>query len=204
MLTLYRFDGKSKEEALNKCFDELNLTEKELFLQDEKEECKLFKSKKYIINCYKTSDIGEYIKNYINNISEIMNIETKTEIREEEGIFNVMLVSNSNSILIGKDGKTLKSIEILIKQSILSKTKLNIKINLDVSGYKQKKLKRLKYEIKTIAKEVLKTKIEAKLDCMNSYERRVVHTIISDYQNLYTESIGVEPNRYVVIKYKEN
>ena len=81
---------------------------------------------------------------------------------------------------------------------------LNIKINVDVSNYKDKKLKRLEYEVRKIMKEVEKTKIEAKLDPMNSYERRYIHTIVSENINLETESFGESPNRYVVIRYKEN
>ena len=50
----------------------------------------------------------------------------------------------------------------------------------------------------------LKTKIEAKLDPMNSYERRIVHNILTDHKFVYTESEGEEPNRYVVIKSKED
>ena len=54
------------------------------------------------------------------------------------------------------------------------------------------------------ARTVIKSKVDAKLDPMNSYERRIIHTILSDYKNVYTESIGEEPKRCVVIKYKES
>ena len=57
---------------------------------------------------------------------------------------------------------------------------------------------------KQIAREVARTGVEAKLEPMNSYERRVVHTVISNYEDLETESIGEEPNRYVVIRFKED
>ena len=60
-----------------------------------------------------------------------------------------------------------------------------------------------KQEIKKIAKEVLKTRVEAKLDPMNSYNRRIVHSLLADYENIETESFGETPNRYVVIRYKD-
>ena len=41
------------------------------------------------------------------------------------------------------------------------------------------------------------------LDSMNSYERRLVHKIIDEYDSLTTESIGEGKDRHVVIKYKE-
>ena len=78
-----------------------------------------------------------------------------------------------------------------------------IKINLDASNYKYDQTKRFERNIKNIAKEVLRTKVDSQLDPMNSYTRRIVHTIIGEYENLATESIGEGKDRYVVIKYVE-
>ena len=57
---------------------------------------------------------------------------------------------------------------------------------------------------KKLAKEVLKTKIDIKLDPMTSFERRIVHNVVNNFEHLATESEGETPNRYVVIKYKED
>ena len=56
---------------------------------------------------------------------------------------------------------------------------------------------------KQIAKEVKYSKVEVKLDPMNSYERRAIHNILSKNKYVYTESVGEEPNRCIVIKPKE-
>ena len=55
-----------------------------------------------------------------------------------------------------------------------------------------------------IAKEVKETQVETKLDSMNSYERRIIHSTLSDNKYVYTESVGEEPNRCVVVKPKGN
>ena len=118
-------------------------------------------------------------------------------------ILSVMLVSDNNPILIGKDGKNLSSIQTIIRQVVNNQTKQNIKINVDASNYKERKIKNLEREIKKIARDVLTSKVDVKLDPMNSYERRIIHSLISEYENLETISEGAEPNRYVVIKYIE-
>ena len=56
---------------------------------------------------------------------------------------------------------------------------------------------------KRIAREVKLSKVETKLEPMNSYERRVIHNALSKNKYVYTESVGEEPNRCVVIKLKE-
>ena len=76
-----------------------------------------------------------------------------------------------------------------------------IKINVDISNYKYEQAKKLEKNIKNIAKEVLKTKVDTSLDPMNSYNRRIVHTIVSEFSDLETESVGEGKERHVVIKY---
>lgn len=204
MITSYRYEGKNKEEMQNKYLEELNVNDSEIFVKETEEEGKLFKSKKYIAEVFKKEDIINYVKEYINNLENGFNIKINKEINFQEDILKVVLVSDNNSILIGKDGRTLESIQTLLRNSIKNQIGINIKINMDASNYKAKKQKNLEYEIKKIAKDVLKTHIEVKLDPMNSYDRRCVHNVVSKFENLKSVSFGESPNRYVVISYKED
>ena len=73
-----------------------------------------------------------------------------------------------------------------------------------LEDYKEKQNYFLEKKVKRIARDVALSKSSVKLDPMNSYERRVIHTILGEYKNIKTESIGEEPNRSVVIKYVES
>ena len=165
---------------------------------------KLFKGKKYLIKTIEKEAIRNFIKDIINNLGLSMNKKINIEIRYSEDCYSVMLICEDNSILIGKDGRTLNSIQLLLHQAINNKTGFNIRINVDAANYKTNKEKRLEREIKAIAKEVCDTKIEVKLDPMNSYERRIVHNAIGNFNNLQSESFGEDPSRYIVISYKED
>ncbi len=204
MVEIKKYEAKTKEEALKNILDDLKVEEKDLFLKSEFIEGKLFKASKYIVSVIKKSDIKEYIENFFKEIGKYMNINIESEIIETDNIFNVVLVSNNNGILIGKDGKTLNSLQTLIRQAIKNNTGLGIKLNLDVSNYKIKKLKNIERLVRGIAEDVEASQITVSLDPMNSYERRLVHTIISEYPNLVTESIGEGKDRHVTIKYKES
>ena len=204
MITLYKYEGKTLQDTYEKCLNELELEKENLFFKEEEQEGKLFKSKKYILMAVKKTDIIEFIKEYIKTISNGFGIEITTEIREKDKIINVLLISDNNAILIGKEGRTLNSIQNLLKQSLIVKIGFSIRINVDASNYKSKKSQNFERDIKRIINDVKKSKIDTKLDPMNSYERRIVHTMISEIDNLTTESIGVEPERYIIIKYKED
>lgn len=203
MLTLSKFEGKTKSDALEKCTSELQTEEKNLFIKEEETEAKLFKSKKYIIEAIKKQDVINYIKDYIKEIDKSFNIDIKSEVKENENIIKVILVSENNPILIGKEGKNIEALQLLIRNSIKNQTGLDIKVNMDASNYKKKKEESFEREIKKIIKSVLDTHIETKLDPMNSYNRRLVHNLASKYENIKTESVGEEPNRYTIIKYEE-
>ena len=92
---------------------------------------------------------------------------------------------------------------MVVSQHLNTELGKNYKFTLDVNEYKEKREKSLERLAKRIAREVRTTKVEAKLDSMNSYERRIIHNTLTNYKGVYTESEGEEPNRYVVVKPKE-
>jgi len=204
MLMLSKYEGKTKKEAIEKCLNEFNIKEEELFIKETETEAKLFKSKKYILEVIKKSDVINYIKEYIKEIDKSFNINIKSEVKENENIIKVILVSENNPILIGKDGKNIEALQTIIRNSIRNQTGIDIKVNIDASNYKKKKEENFEREIKKIIKDVQNTHIEVKLDPMNSYNRRLVHNLATKYENIKTESIGEEPNRYTIIKYEED
>ena len=204
MITLYNYEDKSKETLKEKCLNELNVTEEDIFTKESETESGLFKNKKYQLVAVKKEDIIKEVKDFINTLAQKFNIEINTEVTVRDNNINVMMVSNNNAILIGKDGRTIESIQIILNQYINNQIDMNLRINVDASNYKGKKIKNFEYEIKKIAKSVLRTNVAVKLDPMNSYNRRIVHNVVSEFENLTSLSEGEEPNRYVVIDYKED
>jgi len=203
MLNKVILEGKTKEEIITKYLEENSLTESDIFYTEREVKGGLLKSKKIELEIVSKNDIIKFIKDFISNLSKNMGIEITSEVRENEGIYTVLLVTDNNPVIIGKDGRTIDSIQLLIRQALLTQTNKNIKVIVDASDYRSSKQRNFEREIKKIAREVLKTKVEAKLDPMNSFNRRIVHSILADYENLETESFGETPNRYVVIRYKD-
>ena len=196
----YVFEGKSEEEVVLTALKELNVKEEEMFYNITEEKSGLLKKKKYIMNILLKSEVLEYSKNLLKDIVTAMGSEVQIETQRKENYLKLTLHSEDSSILIGKNGRTLASLQNIIRQSILNKTGVAANIILDVENYKEKRERNLEFLAKKIAKEVEKTGVEVKMDSMNSYERRIVHNIISKNKNVTTISEGEEPNRYVVVK----
>ena len=197
MLQVYKFESDTEENCRIKCLEELDVYNNEILTKEYEEE------NTYNMEVVKKSDVEEYINNFLTKITTEMGVQARIEITEEEGVFTAKMFSNNNSILIGKDGRTLKSLQVLLRQALSNQIKFNIKVNLDASNYKVKQERFFERDIKNIINDVMKSKDEVKLDSMNSYKRRIVHSIASEYYNIETESFGEEPERYVVIRYVE-
>ncbi len=196
----YLYSGKTKEEALEKALQELNVLEKDIFIKENEQKGGLFKNKKIDLEVIKKDDVILEIKKFIEHITELMGIKANLEVKRRDDDVNITLYSDNNNILIGKAGRTIEALTVITKQYIYNELGFNYHFVLDVGEYKAKHQKNIEYLAKKVAREVAKTKIEAKLDPMNSYERRIVHSILSDNEKVYTESTGEEPNRAVVIK----
>ena len=198
----YIYEAKNYAEAKRKALTELDLDEKNVIINIIEEKQGLLK-KSTKIEVITINDVLSYLKNKINEILKIMNIESNLEVRRNDENIEINIFSNHNSILIGKEGKTLDSLQSIMRQVLQKETASDLKLILDVENYKGHRITKIERTARKIAREVAKTKVEANLEPMNSYERRIVHNTLSKNKYVYTESIGEEPNRYVATKLKE-
>ena len=193
-------DGKVTEEVLEEILAENSLTKDEIVYTSRDKKGKLFQGNLKEVTVYKKTDINNSIKEFLKEIIENMGLEVSFEVVTKDERTTIKMYSNNNPIIIGKNGHTLKALENLVKQKIQNDTGIFYKINLDVSNYKEKIQKSIERLAKNTAREVAKTKIPVALDNMTSYERRIVHNVLTDFKGVKTESEGEEPNRHVVIK----
>lgn len=112
----------------------------------------------------------------------------------------VKIKAEDPKILIGQNGQTLAEIQHLLKAILRHKIKELFYIDIDINGYKEKKLDYLKETTQSLADEVALTKREKMLNPMSSYERRIIHVELANRQDVETQSIGEEPERKIIIK----
>ena len=199
----YTYQAKTFDEAKNEALTSLMEQESNLYIKEIENSNKLF-NKKSVIEVIKKDDIVEHIKELVKDITNDMGLTINMEVKKREENLNITIYADNNAILIGKNARTLNALTTIIKQSIYKEIGENFKFVLDVSEYKQKREWNLERMAKRIAREVAKSKVEVKLDPMNSYERRIIHNVLNDDRYVYTESVGEEPNRCVVIKVRND
>jgi len=195
------FEGKNEEELIATALSDLNASKEEVYYNiTEVSSGGLFKSKKYSLKVILKDDVLDYVKSYLKEITDLMGIKVDFETQKRENYIKVNMISDNNPILIGKNGRTMDALQTLVRQTLQVKVGSKINVILDASGYKEKQQRNIERLAIRLAKEVRKTKIETKMDRMNSFERRLVHNVLTDFKGITTQSEGEEPNRCVVIK----
>ncbi len=200
----HSFIGKTKEEAIENAKISLQELEENLIIKEkDMQKGGLFKSKKIEIEVIEKREVVQEIKNYLTKLLKNLGFTANIEVKTKENIPTYTIYSDNDALLIGKNGKNLQALSIIVNQYIKKEIGEQYKFLIDINSYKEKHEKSLIRLAKNVAREVASTKIEAKMDSMNSYERRIIHNALTNNQKVYTESEGEEPNRYVVIKPKE-
>lgn len=127
---------------------------------------------------------------------EIEKIEEK-----DKTIFTDLKLKKSERIL-GEISKLITASQRLLNTILKKKFSEEIFLDLDISSYKKRKVEYLKELAKELADEVAISKKEKVLPPMTASERRIIHLVLAERDDVVSESFGKEPNRKVIIKPK--
>lgn len=197
-----RYTAKTLNDVLALASEKEGCTIEELNYQVIEEKKGLF-VKKVVIETYGVSDVISFAKDYLLNIISNYELEGTVTEKYENNIIHLTIDTNHNSILIGKNGKTLQALNDVCRYAVASKFKRHYRILLDINEYKNEKYAKLSRIAKRVAKEVLHTKQTVHLDPMPADERRIVHNTLTKFKNISTQSEGNENRRHIVISYKD-
>lgn len=141
-------------------------------------------------------------REFMTKILEILELENIIEMELEENTLHINVNGDENrlGILIGKRGVTLDSIQYILNLIVNKKSSRYIRVSLDSSGYREKRKETLTNLAEKMAKKVIKTGRSVRLEPMNSYERKIIHTALQDFEGVLTHSEGKDPFRKVVIQ----
>jgi spoIIIJ-associated protein len=143
-------------------------------------------------------------KVYLESILKTMEVTTRMEVRTlaEGDEIHYHVESDENALLIGREGRTLIAIQFMLRNYLNTFVDGHLIVSLDIGSYHENRRKQLEILATKTAKEVAQTKIAVKLDPMNAFDRRIIHTKLSEWRDVVTESEGEGEERALVIKPK--
>lgn len=200
--------GRTVEEAVKNALAELKVTEDkidvEVLEEGNKGIFKLLGAKPARIKATVKRDYIYEAKIFIREILDNMKIKSEIRIKEENDVINISLTGPDMGILIGYRGETLDALQYLVSLVVNKGHETEYKrVLLDTENYRLKREETLKRLAGKMASRVKKTGKYVKLEPMNPYERRIIHSALQDDPYVQTYSEGDEPYRRVVIDLKK-
>lgn len=198
--------SKTIEDALKEALLELDAKEDEVKVEIIDEPSKglfgLIGAKDAKIKVTLINDPIEIADNFLSKVLTSMGINATNHIKKDGSILTVDVKNISPSdmgILIGKRGNTLDSIQYLLSLAINKNRENYLKVIVDSEGYREKREETLVRLASKMAEKARLSKRPIKLEPMNPYERRVIHSTLQSFEGVNTYSEGDEPYRRVVI-----
>ncbi len=144
-------------------------------------------------------------QNYLTNILNAMGLEgiTQTVVKSEKSAI-IRLDGDGLGAIIGRRGETLDAIQYLVSLVCCRKESEDYRVYIDCGNFREKREETLRELAAKVAKQVQKNGRNTTLEPMNPYERRIIHSVISEIPGLFSRSIGEEPHRKVVIMLEKN
>lgn len=148
------------------------------------------------------SDIDlEYVCSYIKTIVDGFNVkDAKVTAKVEENVVQVNIECDDYGIIIGRRGETLDSIQYLTSLAIKKLSDKYVRVAINVGDYRAKREETLKALAVKNANYVLRTGRRYSFEPMNPYERRIIHTAVSEIEGVISRSVGSGMDRKVLIE----
>lgn len=128
--------------------------------------------------------------------------EDKLSIDEYDGDEGELILDVNGgdlAVLIGRHGRTLDALQMILSSLLSSKLKFHYPVVVDIEGYKNRRKQKIQSLARSSAERAKRQGGRVSLPPMNAYERRLVHIALVDDEEVTTHSEGEEPNRHVVV-----
>jgi len=201
--------AKTVDEAISIALSEMDVEKEDVTIEVLEEPSKglfgLIGAKEAKVRVTMTNDPEEIAIDFLQVLFNKMNVTARVRVEKagKDLLVNIEDVTSSDKgILIGKRGETLNSLQYILSLVINKNREKYVRVLLDTEGYRKKReetLIRLAKKMASKAKGIGKT---VKLEPMNPYERRIIHSALQNDPEIVTYSEGEEPYRRVVIELK--
>jgi len=127
------------------------------------------------------------------------------EVTEDTGAFQIVIKTEEAPSLIGRHGETVRSFQKILEVVLFQLFKEPVRILINVNDYREKQTERLNEMAREYAQKTLDSKTAGYINDLSSYERRIIHQLITtEYPDLTSYSVGEGRDRQLVVDLKEN
>ena len=144
-------------------------------------------------------NLEQFLKEFTKQLQE----GTTYKIKPTNNYINVEINNKDLGYLIGYRGENLYAMQNVLTAIAGKGIENRVRVILDIEGYKAKREKTLEDLAEKVAKTVMKTRKSVKLEPMQAYERKIIHSKLQENPKIETISVGEEPHRRIIVSLKK-
>lgn len=196
-------EGSNVEDAVQSALEKLELTQDQVDVEVLDEGSRGFlgiiggKLARVRVNIKDTPE--QVIRDFLNEVIEAMELEVDLKISFNEGYWYAEFLGDDVRYIIGRRGKTLNSLQLLVNMAVNKKLDEKVRVVLDAEGYRGRREETLRRLARKTADRVRRTSSDVMLEPMTPQERRIIHLELQNHKWVCTTSRGDDPYRKVVV-----
>ncbi len=193
-MVIREYEGRTERDAIRKASEDLGVDSNQLKIEVLSEKSKFFSFGSSVkIRVYlddEVEDVAQKAENFLTGLFQTIGTEVETRTFEEDDKVRIEIVTNSAGLIIGKRGKTLEALQLLLNIIANRGVEKWKKIILDIENYRDKRENTLRELALKVARKVKKTGKAQTLEPMNPFERRIIHMALQEDPHIDTKSEG--------------
>jgi len=175
----------------------------EMTLKEPKENKKKIQKKEIVLKQEEQEKAQKNLEVFLEEFILKLPEGTTYEIKKTTSHLEVNIKSENLGYLIGYRGETLYALQNILSAIAGKNIENRVRVILDIGEYKVKREKTLEELAEKVAKTVIRTKKPIKLEPMQAYERKIIHSKLQQNTKVETTSVGEEPHRRIVVSLKK-
>lgn len=193
-MVIREYEGKTEREAIKKASEDLGVDVGQMKVEVLGGKSRFFsfggstKIRVYLDDV--NADLGMRAEQFLQGLFETISVDVETRAVEEDDKIYLEIISDSAGMIIGKRGKTLEALQLLVNIIMNKGREQWTKIILDIENYRDKREATLRELAGKVARKVKKTGKPQFLEPMNPFERRIIHMALQDDPHVETKSEG--------------
>lgn len=141
----------------------------------------------------------EFAKKYLSDLLSFFGVNVEVEAKFDEEVIELSVPSTDiNSLLIGRNADTLRSMQLLVSMALRAQEAAVTRVNIDIADYKRQRAEKVVKQAREWIESVLSTG-DSYVASLNAADRRIVHHVASEYPNIQTFSEGEGRDRKIII-----
>ncbi|MDB5165254.1 MAG: Single-stranded nucleic acid binding domain protein [Candidatus Saccharibacteria bacterium] len=146
----------------------------------------------------------DYAKKYLEDLLSFFEVNSEVEVSVNDDVLELSVpASELSSILIGRNAETLRSLQYILSTTLRNDNADIQRVNLDIADYKKQRAEKLAEQAKGWIEQVQRTG-DSYIANLNAADRRIVHGVAADYEDIQTFSEGEGRERHLIIAQKSS